>query len=290
MHPDLGQGMIVMRAFALRDLILVMGEHQIDAAAMNVERLAQIFARHRRAFDVPSRASAAPGRIPTGQVRVRRLPQHEIHRAFLVGRDFDPRARDHLVQRTARQLAVIGLRRDIEQDMAIRHIGVAGGDQLPDHRHHLGDMIGRPRRHGGCKAAQRRDIFLIDAPGLFRQRADGLPTLGGAGVDLVVHVGDVADIGDMGIAEFTPQQPEQQVEHDRRARIADMGEVIDRRPAHIHAHARRIDRGEHPLLARQRIVEFQFHRRITFPEPAGRASMKSRSGEKTAAASVCASQ
>ena len=51
-----------------------------------------------------------------------------------------------------------------------------------------------------------------------------------------------------------------------------------------------IERGEHPLLARQRIVEFQFHRPMTFPEPAGRASMKSRSGEKTAAASVCASQ
>ena len=57
-----------------------------------------------------------------------------------------------------------------------------------------------------------------------------------------------------------PQQPEQHVEHDDRARIADMGEVVDRRPAHIHAHARGIDRGEHPLLARQRIVELQIHK------------------------------
>ena len=56
------------------------------------------------------------------------------------------------------------------------------------------------------------------------------------------------------------QQPEQHVEHDHRPRIADMGEVVDRRPAHIHAHARGIERGEHPLLARQRIVELEFHR------------------------------
>ena len=68
-HPDLGQRMIVMGAFALGDLVLVMGKHQIDAAAMDVEGLAQIFARHGRAFDVPAGTAAAPGRIPARRAR-----------------------------------------------------------------------------------------------------------------------------------------------------------------------------------------------------------------------------
>ena len=43
-----------------------------------------------------------------------------------------------------------------------------------------------------------------------------------------------------------PQQPEQHVEHDHRPRIADMGEVVDRRPAHIHAHVLRDRAGGTP--------------------------------------------
>ena len=101
------------------------------------------------------------------------------------------------------------------------------------------------------------------AVGLFGQLADRDAALGRARVDLVVDVGDVADVGDVLGAVEMAQQPEQHVEHDHRPRVADMGEVVDRRPAHIHAHARRIDRREHPLLARQRIVELQFHRRMT---------------------------
>ncbi len=71
-----------------------------------------------------------------------------------------------------------------------------------------------------------------------------MAALGGAGVDLVVHVGDVADIGDMGVAIEMAQQPEQHVEHDYRPRIADMGEVANRRAADIHPHIRPIERRE----------------------------------------------
>ena len=73
--------------------------------------------------------------------------------------------------------------------------------------------------------------------GLLGQLADRDAALGGARVDLVVDVGDVAHIGDVVGAVEMAQQAEQHVEHDDRPRIADMGEVVDRRPAHIHAHA-----------------------------------------------------
>src|SRR3984957_12421895 len=56
------------------------------------------------------------------------------------------------------------------------------------------------------------------------------------------------------------QQAEQHVEHDHRPRIADMGEVVDGRSAHVHAYVRGIDRHERPLLAGQGVVELEFHR------------------------------
>jgi hypothetical protein len=70
------------------------------------------------------------------------------------------------------------------------------------------------------------------------------------------------DIFDVGVSIKMAQQPIEHVEHDHRARIADMGEVIDRRPAHIHAHALRIERGEDPLFLRERIVELELHENV----------------------------
>ena len=276
MHPEVRHHLGVERAARLRDLVLVVRKHQIDAAAVDVEGLAEMLPRHRRAFDVPARTarrSDVARRRPRRLAAVRRLPQHEIHRVALVGRDIDARAGDHLVERPLRQLAVVLHRRHAEQHMLLGDIGVARRDQPLDQRLHLLDVLGRARLDRRRQAAERRNIVLEILVGLFGQVADRDAALGRARVDLVVDVGDVADVGDMLGAVEMAQQPVQHVEHDHRPRVADMGEVVDRRPAHIHAHARRIDRREHPLLARQRIVELQFHRLMTVPGPAGRASM-----------------
>ena len=74
---------------------------------------------------------------------------------------------------------------------------------------------------------------------LVQRQAGKIPR--SARVDLVVDVGDVADIGDVLGAVEMPQQPEEHVEDDDRAGVADMGEVIDRRPADVHAHVLRIE-------------------------------------------------
>src|SRR6266446_7975707 len=65
-HPDLSERMIEMRSLRLRDFVLVMGEDEIDAAAVDVEGFAQQGFAHRRAFDVPAGPSTAPRRIPSG--------------------------------------------------------------------------------------------------------------------------------------------------------------------------------------------------------------------------------
>src|SRR5690606_29790182 len=48
-------------AFGLRDLVVVMRKHQVAAAAVNVEGVAEAGGRHGRTFDVPARTTEAPG-------------------------------------------------------------------------------------------------------------------------------------------------------------------------------------------------------------------------------------
>ena len=52
-HPDRDH-LVPNRALALRDLVLVMREPQIAAARVDVEPVAQVLHRHRRALDVPA--------------------------------------------------------------------------------------------------------------------------------------------------------------------------------------------------------------------------------------------
>src|ERR1700712_3898594 len=56
-HPDVSHPAFAEGAAGLRQLVLVMREHQINAAAMDIEVLAEMLPRHRRALDVPARAS-----------------------------------------------------------------------------------------------------------------------------------------------------------------------------------------------------------------------------------------
>ena len=55
--------------FALGNFIFVMREHIVDAAGVDIEGVAEIFARHCAAFDMPAGTSPAPRGIP-GDVAV----------------------------------------------------------------------------------------------------------------------------------------------------------------------------------------------------------------------------
>ena len=194
-----------------------------------------------------------------GSVRVRRLPQHEIGGVALVGRHLDAGAGDHLVAAAAGEAAVIRIGADREQNMPFGGVGVARGDQPLDHRDHLRDVRGRPRLDIGRQHAERRHVLVKGGDRAGGQRLDRLAVGAGGGVDLVLDVGDVADVAHMLAAVGFAQQPVEHVEHDKGAGVADMGAVIDRRPAHIHAHVARIERLEHLLAAGQRIIESERH-------------------------------
>ena len=64
------------------------------------------------------------------------------------------------------------------------------------------------------------------------------------GVDLVIHIREVAHIGHVIRPVDMAQQAEQRVEHHHGAGIAQMRPVIDGGAADIHPHICRVDRGE----------------------------------------------
>ena len=179
--------------------------------------------------------------------------------SLLVRRDLDPCAGDHVRRGCAATAHRIRHRRRPEQHMALCRIGVARGDQPLDHRDHLRDVLGRPRLDVWRQIAERRHVLVEDRRGAAGQRLDRLAVLAGGGDNLVLDIGDVADIAHMVFAVSVTQYPIEQVKRHHRAGIADMGKVVDRRPADIHADVVRIERFERLLAARQRIIESERH-------------------------------
>ena len=249
-----------MCAFALHDLVLMVRKNEIEAAAVDVEALAQIGLAHGRALDVPAGPAAAPGALPARQIRGRRLPQYEIAGVALERRDLDASTGEHLLARAARQLAIVGRGRDRKQHMPFGGIGMACSDQALDHRDHLRDVFGRARLDTGRQRPERRHIGMEIGGRARRQRGDRLVVLARRVDDLVFDIGDVADVDDVLGAVLLAQQPIELVEDDDRAAVADMREVVDGRPAHVHAHAIGIERLEALLSVGQRIVKRQWHR------------------------------
>ena len=73
-QPEAGKGLAAVRTGGLRDFVFVVREHQVDAARVDVDGVAQVRRRHRRAFDVPARTAASPRAVPAGQLGRRGFP------------------------------------------------------------------------------------------------------------------------------------------------------------------------------------------------------------------------
>ena len=130
-------------------------------------------------------------------------------------------------------------------------------------------MLGGARLDGRRQRAKRGDVVVKLALGRLGNFPDRLvegqarKVALGAGVDLVVDVGDVAGVDHPLRSVDVTKQAEEHVEHDDRPGVADMGEVVDRRAADIEAHRGRVDRREVLLAPGQGVVEAQGHRRFS---------------------------
>src|SRR5437667_12562602 len=83
MSPDAGERTHPGRRFGLGDFAVVMRKDQVGAAAVHIDLLAEVFERHRRAFDVPAGAPVAPGAGPAGFGGGARLTEYEIQWVLL---------------------------------------------------------------------------------------------------------------------------------------------------------------------------------------------------------------
>ena len=216
----------------------MMGEDQILAAGVEVDGLAQVLAGHGAALDVPAGASVPPGAFPVGLAGLGSLPDREIGGILfqIVVHAAAQLAVSALkvVKVQMAQLAVAGVRLDAEIDVAVAgHIGVAGLHQILDDTDDLADMLGGAGAHGGgldVQTVRVLDVLGLKLAGNLLHRG---PLLLAFLDEFVINVGDVGDVVDLVAAVF--QVAAQGVEHDHRARVADVNIIINRRAADIDA-------------------------------------------------------
>ena len=231
-HPVAGKGFAV-GPFALGDFVFVMRKNQVRSAAVNVESFAEVVATHRRAFNVPTGTSRAPGRIPLRFAGFGVFPEHEVHGVALGGADFDAGARLHVVERPAGKFPV-----PFELTHGVIDIAVFGGvgeALLFKPRHdveHLRNELGGMRLIRGIKTPQGAHILLHRLCEGRREFARRNAFFRGAADDLVVHVRNVAHERYLKARRLKPTADD--VKCDERAAVTDMAIVIDRNAADVH--------------------------------------------------------
>ena len=163
MQPDLDERQSLGR-LALRDLVLVVREDQVDPTGMNVECGAEVAHAHRGALDVPAGAARAERRLPRGLARLRRLPQDEVADVVLrvlIGLDALPNP--ELIRVEPRQPAVGGQGRDPEEDRAVvGPVRVLVFEERRDEVDDLRDVLGRTRQDVGTGRAKR--VGVLEEP------------------------------------------------------------------------------------------------------------------------------
>ena len=229
-----------------------MRKDQVHPAAMQIDLLAQVSNRHRRALDVPARPSGPPRTLPLRLARFRPLPQGEIHGVLFLHPNVRRLRRDHVLQCSTRQLPVTRHLTNAVVHVAARRIRHPLLNQPVDQIDHLRDLLGRPRMH-----IRRRDPQFPPLPHErrnlpLRQLRDRDPLLRRPGDQFVVDIGEVID-------EPNPSAPPleesaQGVEDDDRHRMAQVRIVVRGNPADVHRN-RIIDRLKRLLATRQRVVQ-----------------------------------
>ena len=256
---------LVRHALALRNLIFVVREHQVFAAGVQVEALAQKFHGHRRAFQMPSRPPAANGRIPRSFAGFCRFPQRKIpRRIFLVLVQIDARAVFHPGQIFFAELAVLGKGCEPEVPASVLSLVSRSRSGQPlDQLHHARNVLGGARDNLRPLDPQRIQILEKRLLKFRRVRADRNSRRRGVADDLVVHVGNVHHV-----ANLDPRQLEKAPQHvhlEKRAEVADVAVVIDRGATSVHAQRLAVGGRERVHLSRKSIEKPQSHQSNFLP-------------------------
>ena len=262
-HPDPRAAVVAAaERLILRDLVGMVDLAVVDSPGVDVEGMAEMLAAHHRAFEMPARCARPPRRLPFHLAllaRRRAPPDREVLRMALARDGVDPAFA--LVRNRTRQAAIVRHARRIEIEPAVDQVAVLF-DRLRE-GDHLRDVLGRDGPLGGRIDVEPRDVGLErlrivrrDLPDRLGLGRGGLLHLVVAGIGVRGQMADIGDIDDMfGRIPLPAQHAPERIGEQEGAHVADMLIIVDRRPAGVDPHQRRIDRDERRQAAREAVVE-----------------------------------
>lgn len=257
MHPVAGEGM-ARAAFALGEFVLVVREHEIEAAAVDVDRVAEDLLAHGGALNVPAGPTLTPGAVPGRFTRFGAFPQGEVGRGFFPAHRFCPCASEHFFETAAAQLAVIFVFGAAEVDIAVERVGVTLFDQFADHVEHIANMVSGVREVIDGVDAHELQIIEIVVGHLFGEGFDCHALFVGFVDELVVDIGNVDDEGD--VIAGVGQVAFDGVEDDGADHVADVSGLIDSGTAEVHFDPAGLNGLKSFLLPRKSAVDAERHR------------------------------
>ena len=239
-------------------LVLVVGEDQILATGVNVERQTEVLRSHGSALDVPPRPHVAPlglvGDPPPELRQVRTTHQREIAGiVLLVVIQVDGGAAPDLGQVDAAELAIAGEAADVEVDGPPHLVRCARPGQRLRHFDHVVDVLGGTRVVIGREHPECGHVViefggvvvgeLVESLSPARRLADGL----------VIDVRQVDDVAYL-IAVML-EHLLQDVYGEQTANQADVCQVVQGRTAGVDAHLALVEGPKVHLAPGQGVVE-----------------------------------
>ena len=257
-----------LRCHSLCNLTFVVREHEVHAAAVNVEMLAEVLASHGSTFAVPTRETVAPRRWPAHDVLRRCLfPEGEVGLVALFAHAVEFAAGiDDVVEVASRQHAVavvLIVFFNIEIHAAVAFVGIAIVENFLHELLLLDDVASGVRfdawwQH--IELVHSRMVAVGIVLGYFHWfqllKACLLFNLVVALIGIVLKVANVGDVTH--IAHLVAQRlevAEQHVECDGWARVTKMWVAINGWAAHIHTYRAFVQWHEVFLATSERIVD-----------------------------------
>src|SRR6185369_1090474 len=213
----------------------MMREDEIFAASVDVESVSEIFHRHGGALDVPAGAAGADLGVPECLAGFGSLPEGEVASLFFaeaVG--INARAVFNVGEILLGKLAVLGELGDAEVIGAVfSPVSYALLKKAIDEVCHLVHVLGGSGNGFRALNAENGGVFEEEVLKLLGILADADAKLGGVGDDAIVDVSDVHDVLEAVSAHAKPAT--QDIDGNEGPEIADVGEVVDRGAAVVHA-------------------------------------------------------
>src|SRR5215472_2371923 len=207
----------------------MMREGEVDAAAVYVQSVAEIFHGHRGALNMPARTSRADRRFPEMLARLRSLPESEVARVVLVvAIHVHTRAGLHPRHINFRQLPIARKLRDAEIDGAVAVVGESIAGKALNQFHRVVDMLGGAGNVFGRLEIQGGAVIEIGLNVFVRILTNADVRCGGLLYDAIVHIGKVHHLNDAEPSRL--QIPPQEILKNERAEISDVSKIVYRGP------------------------------------------------------------